>query len=46
MVSAKLDTTTINADFFAEIDILSTSFVHQSVPHVDFSLKLQMPGQG
>ncbi|KAF8631590.1 hypothetical protein AX15_002338 [Amanita polypyramis BW_CC] len=24
-----------------EIDILSTSFVHQSVPHVDFSLKVQ-----
>jgi nicotinate-nucleotide pyrophosphorylase (carboxylating) len=31
--------------FFArvEIDILSTSAVHQSVPHVDFSLKIQMP---
>ncbi|KAF9534740.1 Quinolinate phosphoribosyl transferase [Crepidotus variabilis] len=26
-----------------EIDILSTSFVHQSVPHIDFSLKLQKP---
>lgn len=26
-----------------EIDVLSTSFVHQSVPHVDFSLKLQIP---
>ncbi|KAF8351593.1 Quinolinate phosphoribosyl transferase [Amanita rubescens] len=26
-----------------EIDILSTSFVHQSVPHVDFSLKIQKP---
>ena len=26
-----------------EIDILSTSAVHQSVPHVDFSLKIQMP---
>ncbi|KAG6903456.1 hypothetical protein C0995_005479 [Termitomyces sp. Mi166 len=28
-----------------EIDILSTSFVHQSVPHIDFSLKLQVPGK-
>ncbi|KAI0298847.1 Quinolinate phosphoribosyl transferase [Russula brevipes] len=27
----------------AEIDILSTSSVHQSVPHIDFSLKIQMP---
>ncbi|KAG5648894.1 hypothetical protein DXG03_000243 [Asterophora parasitica] len=26
-----------------EIDILSTSVVHQSVQHVDFSLKLQVP---
>jgi nicotinate-nucleotide pyrophosphorylase (carboxylating) len=26
-----------------EIDILSTSSVHQSVPHIDFSLKIQMP---
>jgi len=26
-----------------EIDILSTSSVHQSVPHVDFSLKIQIP---
>ena len=26
-----------------EIDILSTSVVHQSVPHVDFSLKVQLP---
>jgi len=25
-----------------EIDILSTSVVHQSVPHIDFSLKIQM----
>ncbi|KAG5351301.1 Nicotinate-nucleotide pyrophosphorylase [carboxylating] [Termitomyces sp. T112] len=28
-----------------EIDILSTSFVHQSVPHIDFSLKLRVPGK-
>ncbi|KAG6865850.1 hypothetical protein C0991_011182 [Blastosporella zonata] len=28
-----------------ELDILSTSFVHQSVPHIDFSLKLQVPGK-
>ncbi|KAM6496024.1 Quinolinate phosphoribosyl transferase, C-terminal domain containing protein [Amanita muscaria] len=26
-----------------DIDILSTSYVHQSVPHVDFSLKIQKP---
>jgi len=26
-----------------EIDILSTSAVHQSVAHIDFSLKLQIP---
>ncbi|KAF5387635.1 hypothetical protein D9615_000570 [Tricholomella constricta] len=28
-----------------EIDILSTSVVHQSVQHIDFSLKLQMPNK-
>lgn len=27
----------------AEIDILSTSSVHQNVKHVDFSLKIQVP---
>lgn len=27
----------------AEIDILSTSVVHQSVQHIDFSLKIQKP---
>ena len=27
----------------AEIDILSTSAVHQSVQHIDFSLKIQIP---
>lgn len=26
-----------------EIDILSTSVVHQSVQHIDFSLKIQKP---
>lgn len=26
-----------------DIDILSTSVVHQSVQHIDFSLKIQMP---
>ena len=26
-----------------EIDILSTSAVHQSVQHIDFSLKIQVP---
>lgn len=26
-----------------EIDVLSTSVVHQSVQHIDFSLKLQIP---
>ena len=30
-------------DFAPEIDILSTSAVHQSVPHIDYSLKIQMP---
>ena len=32
-------------DYFmrTEIDILSTSSVHQSVPHIDFSLKIQIP---
>lgn len=29
--------------FPTEIDILSTSVVHQSVQHIDFSLKIQMP---
>lgn len=28
---------------FPEIDILSTSAVHQSVQHIDFSLKIQVP---
>jgi hypothetical protein len=28
----------------SDIDILSTSAVHQGVTHVDFSLKLQIPG--
>ena len=27
----------------AEVDILSTSVVHQSVQHIDFSLKIQKP---
>jgi nicotinate-nucleotide pyrophosphorylase (carboxylating) len=31
-----------HADFCTEIDIVSTSAVHQSVPHIDFSLKIQM----
>jgi nicotinate-nucleotide pyrophosphorylase (carboxylating) len=30
----------------SEIDILSTSAVHQSVQHIDFSLKIQKPKQG
>jgi len=29
-----------------EIDILSTSYVHQSVPHIDFSFKIQKPHPG
>jgi hypothetical protein len=29
-----------------EIDILSTSAVHQSVQHIDFSLKIQKPKSG
>jgi nicotinate-nucleotide pyrophosphorylase (carboxylating) len=28
---------------YAEVDILSTSAVHQSVQHIDFSLKVQIP---
>lgn len=36
--------TRINFHFMQlEIDILSTSSVHQSVPHIDFSLKIQIP---
>ena len=30
-------------DIHSEIDILSTSIVHQSVQHIDFSLKIQKP---
>lgn len=30
-------------DSIAEVDILSTSAVHQSVQHIDFSLKIQKP---
>lgn len=30
-------------DCFAEVDILSTSCIHQGVPHVDFSLKIVKP---
>ena len=30
-------------DEWAEIDIISTSVVHQSVQHIDFSLKIQKP---
>ena len=42
----------LNEDFYfdvlvltccLEIDILSTSVVHQSVQHIDFSLKIQKP---
>ena len=29
--------------FPSEVDILSTSMVHQSVQHIDFSLKIQKP---
>ncbi|KAG8960807.1 hypothetical protein FRC00_014093 [Tulasnella sp. 408] len=29
-----------------DIDILSTSAVHQSVQHIDFSLKIQLPKEG
>lgn len=34
------------AYIYAEVDILSTSAVHQSVQHIDFSLKIQMPKNG
>ena len=34
---------TLNVPFLVEIDILSTSIVHQSVQHIDFSLKIQKP---
>lgn len=30
----------------SDIDILSTSAVHQSVQHIDFSLKIQLPKEG
>lgn len=26
-----------------DVDILSTSCIHQGVPHVDFSLKIELP---
>ena len=32
-----------NSQTYSEIDILSTSVVHQSVQHIDFSLKIQKP---
>lgn len=31
-----------DADSLAEIDILSTSSIHQGCPHVDFSLKINV----
>lgn len=30
------------ADMTPDIDILSTSSIHQGVPHVDFSLKINV----
>ncbi|KAB5562840.1 nicotinate-nucleotide diphosphorylase [Coniochaeta sp. 2T2.1] len=37
-----------NAEMYVspEIDILSTSSIHQGCPHVDFSLKIDMPPKG
>ena len=32
-----------SAKFLTEVDILSTSAVHQSVQHIDYSLKIQIP---
>ena len=43
MVSGFQNGSRSNADVYADIDILSTSSVHQSVQHIDFSLKVQKP---
>lgn len=44
-VNGKLKTSLVNPELIVplEIDILSTSVVHQSVQHIDFSLKIQVP---
>lgn len=45
-INGKLDSQMVfTNDWFLipEIDILSTSAVHQSVQHIDFSLKIQKP---
>ncbi|OCH92161.1 nicotinate-nucleotide diphosphorylase [Obba rivulosa] len=41
--SGNITETNLQERAINEIDILSTSVVHQSVQHIDFSLKIQMP---
>jgi len=41
--SGNITTANIRERAIGEVDILSTSAVHQSVQHIDFSLKIQMP---
>jgi len=41
--SGNITETNLQSRAINEIDILSTSAVHQSVQHIDFSLKIQMP---
>ncbi|KAH7914433.1 Quinolinate phosphoribosyl transferase [Hygrophoropsis aurantiaca] len=41
--SGNITETNLQERAINEIDILSTSVVHQSVPHIDFSLKIQIP---
>ncbi|KAG7449003.1 nicotinate-nucleotide diphosphorylase [Guyanagaster necrorhizus] len=41
--SGNITEANLQARAINEIDILSTSVVHQSVQHIDFSLKIQMP---
>ncbi|OBZ77083.1 hypothetical protein A0H81_03775 [Grifola frondosa] len=41
--SGNITETNLQERALNEIDILSTSVVHQSVQHIDFSLKIKMP---
>jgi len=41
--SGNITETNLQERAINEIDILSTSVVHQSVQHIDFSLKIQRP---
>jgi nicotinate-nucleotide pyrophosphorylase len=37
----QVSTQSIMSSLDAAVDVLSTSWVHQGVPHIDFSLKIQ-----